>query len=255
MNAALGSGGVRPRSSRVGPPLQRLPLQRAADAHLQLVERAGLRRRSRTRPRGSTRSRCRSSRARSASRPRLPGLASRIASSTVKAAHVGQLQVEQDDVGRAFDGRADAIRPGAGRDDGVAQRAAARPPSRAGRRRRRPRAGSKSCSWPNICSRDALPRTDSRGRHSAGGGSRRSSRRRARSRRRCRRAQRRTKFSERNRPRPVPPFRRLKNGSKMRFWCSGAMPHPWSRIADADRVPAGDRRPSRSSPARTPGPR
>src|SRR5208282_5754318 len=38
----------------------------------------------------------------------------------------------------------------------------------------------------------------------------------------------RTAFSDRNRPRPVPPWRRLKKGSKIFCRYSGAMPHPSS---------------------------
>ena len=47
--------------------------------------------------------------------------------------------------------------------------------------------------------------------------------------------QRRTKLWDRKRPRPVPPFRRLTNGSKIRFRCSGGMPQPVVRDPDARR--------------------
>ena len=50
--------------------------------------------------------------------------------------------------------------------------------------------------------------------------------------------QRRTKFSDRNRPRPVPPFRRLKNGSKIRFWCSASMPQPLSEMRSRAGLPS-----------------
>ena len=50
--------------------------------------------------------------------------------------------------------------------------------------------------------------------------------------------QRRTKLWDRKRPRPVPPFRRLTNGSKIRFRCSGGMPHPSSVTRRPKRVAA-----------------
>ena len=221
---------------------QRLPLQRALDADLELVERARLRH-------------------------------------VVEGAHADRLDGGVD---RAVPGQHDHVGRGLALADGLQHVRPLMPGSRrsssttsgsrsrqlrerlfARRRERRPRSPARSSSPPSA-RRNGVVVVDEqeqrRGLHAgwraamrAGGGNddleRRPGARFALDRDVAAPARGRSS-SDRNRPSPVPPCRRLKNGSKIRVRCSGAIPQPSIGDANAHRIAARRRRASTVRPGR-----